>query len=194
MPDTTTVYDLPYLEPSDPPDIAGGLQDLAEAVEAELVRIDAAAARGVAAAGTVPLSGDVGTTETITASLTWTALAGRAYRVSVMTPALDNQASAAQTAIVTLRHAAGASVSNTGTLIAKAIANVPPTTTSTNPGAAAETVTLVAFINNPGAGQRTVGVGLAALSGSSNVRFLPGNTAGPDLNPSFVVEDCGPAY
>jgi hypothetical protein len=33
MADTTTLYSFPYLESTDPPDIAGGLQDLAEAVE-----------------------------------------------------------------------------------------------------------------------------------------------------------------
>lgn len=37
MADTTPVYALPYLEPLDPPDIAGGLQDLAERVEAVLL-------------------------------------------------------------------------------------------------------------------------------------------------------------
>jgi len=40
MPGSTPVYNLPYLELDDPPDIAGGLQDLAEAVETQLVRID----------------------------------------------------------------------------------------------------------------------------------------------------------
>lgn len=41
MADTTDVYELPFLELGDPPDIASGLEDLAEAVETELVRIDA---------------------------------------------------------------------------------------------------------------------------------------------------------
>src|SRR5690606_39181122 len=36
----TSVYGLPYLELSDPPNIAAGTQNLAEAVEAELQRID----------------------------------------------------------------------------------------------------------------------------------------------------------
>lgn len=40
MPDTTDVYELPFLELGDSPDIASGLEDLAEAVEDELVRID----------------------------------------------------------------------------------------------------------------------------------------------------------
>lgn len=43
---TTPSYALPYLELEDPPDIAGGLQGLAEAVEGQLARVDAAAAGG----------------------------------------------------------------------------------------------------------------------------------------------------
>lgn len=39
MSGTTSVYNLPYLEPEDPPDIAGATQDLAEATE---TAIDAA--------------------------------------------------------------------------------------------------------------------------------------------------------
>lgn len=38
----TSVYGLPYLELSDPPNIAAGTQGLAEAVEDELVRVDTA--------------------------------------------------------------------------------------------------------------------------------------------------------
>ena len=41
MPGATSVYGLPYLQLSDAPDIAGATQDLAEAVETELSRIDA---------------------------------------------------------------------------------------------------------------------------------------------------------
>lgn len=40
MPGTTSIYGLPYLEPDDPPDIAGATQSLAEATEAEIARID----------------------------------------------------------------------------------------------------------------------------------------------------------
>lgn len=42
MADTTPVYALPFLELADPPDIAGATEDLATAVETELIRIDAA--------------------------------------------------------------------------------------------------------------------------------------------------------
>lgn len=190
MPDTTATYALPYLEPLDPPDIAGGLQDLAEAVDSAL----GGGARGVVAQVAVNSSADIGTTETITHSVTFTAAAGRAYRVSLTTPVLDNQGSASQTAIVTLRHAAGATVTNTGTLIGKAVRNTPAVTGSTTAGSAAETTTVLGWINNPGAGQRTVGVGLAAQSASSNIRFLAGSTIGPDMTPLLVVEDAGPAF
>jgi hypothetical protein len=37
MPGTTSTYGFPYLEPADPPDIAGATEDLAEAVEGVLV-------------------------------------------------------------------------------------------------------------------------------------------------------------
>lgn len=204
MTDTTPVYGIPYPESADPPDGPSQMQALALEVETELVRVDAAAtaltatvaarAKGVVSAGSTTSSGDVGTTETIISSRTFTAEANRCYRVSYTTPVLDNQGTASQTAIVTLRHAAGASVTNAGTLIAKAINNVPPTTTSTSPGTAAETATLVGWINNAPAGQRTVGVGLAALSASSNIRTLAANTVGPDLNPLLVIEDVGPNF
>lgn len=46
MPATTSEFGFPFLELEDPPDIAGGLQSLAEAVEAEIVRVDADAAGG----------------------------------------------------------------------------------------------------------------------------------------------------
>lgn len=197
MPGTTPTYGLPYLEPLDPPDIAGGLQDLAEAAEAALATIAAAAAaraKGVVGSVSVGTSADATTTEVITDTVTFTAEAGRAYRVSVLTPVLDNSATAAQTAIVTIRSAAGASVTNADTLLAKAINNVPPGTVSSTPGTAAETVALVGYINNPAAGQRSVGLGLAAASASSNVRFLASGTTGPDKAGWLVVEDVGPAY
>lgn len=194
---TTPIYALPYLEPLDPPDIAGGLQDLAEAVETALAAANAAAnarARGVVGSSPIGTSADVGTTEVITNSITFTALAGRAYRVNVLTPVLDNQATAAQTAIVNVRWAAGATVTNASTLIAKGINNTPGATGSTTPGSAAETLSLVGYLNNPAAGSVTVGVGLAAASASSNVRFLASGTLGPNANGVFVVEDIGPSY
>lgn len=190
MSNATSVYGLPYLEPTDPPDIAGGLQDLAEATETALT----GGGRGVVGSAVVGTSADTGTTEVITNSVTFTASAGRAYRVSLGTPVLDNQGSAAQTAIVTLRWAPGATVNNSGTVIAKAVRNTPAVTGSTTAGSAAETASLTGWIRNPGAGQVTVGVGLAAQSGSSNIRFLAGSTIGPDLTPLLVVEDAGPAF
>lgn len=135
---------------------------------------------------------DIGTTETIVFSATFTAEANRIYRVTLTTPVLDNQASAANTAIVTLRWAAGASVTSGGTLIGKATNNVPPTTASSTAGSAAETVTIGGEMNNIAAGQTTVGVGLAALSASSNVRFLQAGTVGPDFQPYLTVWDEGP--
>ncbi|MFC6156141.1 hypothetical protein [Kribbella jiaozuonensis] len=45
MADTTPTYDLPFLELGDAPDIASGLEDLATAVETELIRIDADVAK-----------------------------------------------------------------------------------------------------------------------------------------------------
>jgi len=41
MPGSTPIYELPYLEPDDSPDIARATEDLAGAVETELARIDA---------------------------------------------------------------------------------------------------------------------------------------------------------
>lgn len=149
--------------------------------------------KGVVGNTTIGSSSDVGVTETITDSITFTAVANRCYEVVAMTPVLDNQATAAQSAIVTLRHASGASVTSAGTLIAKATNNLPPTTTSTNAGTAAETATLVGYINNVAAGQRTVGIGLAAQA-ASNIRFLAAGTIGPDISPFFVVKDIGPNF
>lgn len=42
MPGATSVYGLPYLELDDAPDIAGATQDLAQAVETEIQRLDSA--------------------------------------------------------------------------------------------------------------------------------------------------------
>lgn len=193
MTGTTTAYALPYPETTDPPDGAAQIKALAEAVDTVLATL-ATRGKGVVASVVVGTSSDIGTTETITASATFNAEAGRAYRVSLTTPVLDNQASASQTAIVTLRHAAGATVTSAGTIIAKAVRNTPATTASTSAGSAAETATAVGWINGAAAGQRTVGVGLAAASASSNVRFLAGSTIGPDITPTLVVEDVGPAF
>jgi hypothetical protein len=186
----TTSLGLPYLEPLDPPDIAGGLQALAEAVDAILTAV-AVRAKGVIAQTNVGISGDY-VTETIAASVTFTAEANRMYRVTVVTPVIDNQGTGAQTGIVTLRHATGGSVTAAGTLVGKAVSNAPGSTGSSTAGSAAETVTLVGWINNPAAGQLTVGVGLAP-TGATAVRFLSGGTSGPDYIPQLVVEDAGAA-
>lgn len=146
--------------------------------------------RGAVARVAVNTSSDIGATETITHSVTFTALADRCYRVSVTTPMVDNQGTGAATGIVTLRYAAGASVTNAGTLIAKATVNVNSTTTSTTPGDAAVTTTLVGHINDAAAGQTTVGIGLTR-AGTTNVRFLAGTTIGPDFTPYLLVEDIG---
>ena len=191
---TTTVYGLPYPETTDPPNGPAQMQDLAEEVEVELVRIDGFAPRGVKGSAPIGTSASANTTGIITNSVTFTAEAGRAYRVNVLTPAIDNDGSASQTAVITIRWVAGASVAITDTLIAKGVQNTPATTTSTSPGSAAETAAMVAYLNNPGAGQVTVGIGLAALSASSTIRFLASGTSGPNANGVFVVEDIGPAY
>lgn len=151
-------------------------------------------ARGVLGTEIVGTSANVGITETITDSVTFTAIANRCYRVSVTTPVLDNDATAANTAIVTLRHAAGATVTAADTIIGKAVANLPATGVSTTPGDAAVTVTVLGLINNAAAGQRTAGLGLATLTSASNVRFLAGTTSGPDHSPYLVVEDIGPNF
>lgn len=189
MPGTTPTLGLPFPELTDPPDGAAQLQALAEAVEAELV----ARAKGLVDRVQVGTSTDVGTTEVITDDITFTVEAGRAYKVTVVTPVLDNQATAAQTAVVTLRHAAGGSVSNSATLIGKAVKNVPAATGSSTPGSAAVTTMLVGWIEGAAAGTRTVGLGLAALSSGSDVRFLASGTSGPDSYGVFSVEDAGPA-
>lgn len=200
MPATTPTYALPYPEASDPPNGPSQIQALALALEAKIALIDAAVAvaatraKGVVGSTPIGTSSSADTTGLITDSITFTAEAGRAYRVSVLTPVVDNDGSASQTAVVTLRWATGASVTIGGTLIAKGVQNTPPTTTSSTPGSSAETLALIGYLNNPGAGQVTIGVGLAALSASSTIRFLASGTSGPNANGVFVVEDVGPSY
>lgn len=204
MPLTTPTYGLPYPEASDPPNGPTQIQALAEEVEDELTRIDATAAanttaanaraKGVVGQSAIGTSSSANTTGIITNSVTFIAEANRAYRVNVLTPVVDNDGSANQTAVVTIRWATGASVAIGGTLIAKGVQNTPPTTTSSTPGSSAETLSLVGYLNNPGAGQVTVGVGLEALSASSTIRFLASGTSGPNANGVFVVEDIGPSY
>lgn len=184
----TPTYALPYPQSADPPDGPGQIGALAAAVEAVLVQL-AVRAKGAIAEVAVGTSGDV-TAEAITDAVTFTAEAGRRYRVTVCTPVIDNQAAGVQTGVVTLRHAAGASVTAAGTIIGKAVNNAPAGTGSSTPGSSAETVTLVGYINNVTAGQRTVGVGLAA-TGVTAIRFLAAGTVGPDYIPQLVVDDVG---
>jgi hypothetical protein len=154
---------------------------------------DLSRAKGIIASTPIGTSSDCTTAGSITNSITFTAEADRAYAVNVLTPVIDNQATAAQTGIVTIRWAVGASVAISDALIAKAISNTPGSTGSSTAGSAAETVGLVALLNDPAAGQTTIGVGLAASSASSNVRFLASGTTGPNANGVFYIEDIGPA-
>jgi hypothetical protein len=70
MADTTPIYDLPYLELGDPPDLAAGTEDLATAVEAELIRVDAATA---AITGLTPAIGAENTAQASYSSTTFSA-------------------------------------------------------------------------------------------------------------------------
>ncbi len=147
-------------------------------------------AKGIIGRTAVGTSADIGATETMLSSVTFTAEANRCYEVSLNTPVLDNQGTGNQTAIVTLRYAAGASVANTDTLIGKSIKNCPATDGSTTAGAAAVTTYVTGLINNAAAGQTTVAVGLTR-DGSTDIRFLAAGTEGPDLSPYLTVKDIG---
>lgn len=83
MPDTP-VYGLPYLAPSDPPDIASLGEDLADAVETELVRIDGelATSRFIAEHVRESSVGTFTTTETVIQAVSFTAVAAVRYRVT----------------------------------------------------------------------------------------------------------------
>jgi hypothetical protein len=188
---TTATYALPYPEATDAPNGPAQIQALAQAVDALVASITARYAKGIVARVPVGTSADIGTTETITASGSFTAEAGRDYEITLTTPVLDNQGTGAQTAIVTARWAAGASVSNAGNLIAKGDNNTPGSTGSSTAGSAAETVTIHGSFYPNIAGQVTVGVGLAALSATTNIRFLQAGTVGPDLIPELIVKDIG---
>lgn len=196
--DSTPVYSLPFPEDTDAPDGPAQLEALALGVETELVRIDAAIAvpwaRGAKARVILGTTADIGGTETIVFNVTFTAEADRCYKVTAMTPVLDNQGTGAQTGIVTLRYVAGAGpVTNAGTLIAKAVQNGPASTGSSTAGSAAQTVTLIGHINDPSAGSVNVGIGLTR-SGTTDIRFLQAGTIGPDFQPYLLVEDIGPAF
>lgn len=195
--DTTPVYAIPFPEDPDPPDGPDQMEAMALRMEALLASLTAqvaselaARAKGVVKTANVGTSSDADTTGIITDSLTFTAEAGRSYRVSVLTPVLDNQANVAQTAITVIRWAAGASVTVGGTAIAKDVTNTPATNVSATAGSAAETAQLVTHFA-PGAGQVTVGIHLAASSAASAIRFLASGTTGPDLTGKFIIEDIG---
>lgn len=70
MADTTPVYGFPYLELGDPPDLAAGTEDLATAVEAKFITVDAttAAINGLSVA-----IGSESTTQAAYSSTTFTA-------------------------------------------------------------------------------------------------------------------------
>lgn len=194
--DATPVYGFAFPEDTDAPDGPAQLEELALDVEAKLVAVDAAAAllpRGARARISVGTSADIGAVETITANGTFTAAANRCYRVSLTTPAIDNQGAGVQSPIVTLRYVVGAGpVTNAGTLIAKAtVTSGASTTGSTVVGNSAGTVTLIGHINNVAAGSVNVGVGLTRL-GTTDLRFLVAGTIGPDFTPYILIEDIGP--
>ncbi len=197
--DSTPVYAFPFPEDTDAPDGPAQLEALALAVEAKIGTILSLAdlvslPRGRKARVQVGTSADVGATETITNNVTFTAEANRCYRVSVVTPPIDNQGAGVQSPIVTLRYVAGAGpVTNAGTLIARATCNGPSTTGSTVIGNAAVTTTLIGHINNPAAGTTNVGIGLTRL-GTTDVRFLVAGTIGPDFTPYILIEDIGPNF
>ncbi len=190
--DATPTYALPFPESSDAPDVPSHLELLAVALETQLAAL-ALRPRGAVARVILATTADIGATETTVANVTFTALASRMYKVTAMTPVIDNQGSGAQTGIVTLRWVAGAGpVTNAGTLIAKATVNGPATTGSTTAGAAAETATLIGHINGPAAGSVNVGI-LLTRSGTTDIRFLQAGTIGPDFQPYLLVEDIGPS-
>jgi hypothetical protein len=70
MPDTTPIYSLPFLELGDPPDLASGTEDLATAVEAKFVTVDASVA---AITNLTPVVGAESTAQAPYSSTTFTA-------------------------------------------------------------------------------------------------------------------------
>lgn len=150
-------------------------------------------AKGTIGRTAVGTSADIGASETITNSVTFTAEANRCYKVSLNTPVLDNQGTGAQTAIITLRYAAAGSVTSAGTLIAKSIKNCPASTGSATAGAAAVTTFIQGIISGAAAGTTTVGVGLTR-DGTTDIRFLVAGTEGPDFSPYLLIEDIGPNF
>lgn len=132
--------------------------------------------------GTTPRTSDVTmtTTETVADSLTVTCVAGRRYRLtwsgsfhsSVSGDSVDIRA----------RYAAGASVTNTGTLI-KACPLSEPAANHNLSGAFTAEITGIA------AGQTTFGVFGVRIGGSGTIHLY----AGAIYPVTFVIDDVGPA-
>lgn len=126
--------------------------------------------------GTV--SANITGTEVITDSITFTAVAGRRYRLThqtIWTSTVANDA-----AIFRFRYAAGASLTNAGTLFY----NI---TTNTDVAGHQMPLTIMKDITGIAAGQTTIGVGLLR-SGTGTITSNPFNESGGTL---LMLEDIG---
>lgn len=132
--------------------------------------------------GITPRTSDVTmtTTETIADSLTVTCVAGRRYRCTWS--GSYNSSGAGDSVDIRLRYAAGASVTNAGTLI-KACPLSEPAANHNLSGAFTAEITGIA------AGQTTFGVFGVRIGGSGTIHLY----AGAIYPVTFVIDDVGPA-
>lgn len=185
----TPVYSLSFPEDTDTPDGPAQLENLALDVEAKFVTNDAAIAalpRGVLAARKSTGNGTPVTAETVQLSASFTAVAGRTYRVLASGGTLDGPAAgAANSAQLILRWAAGASVTVAGAAIGRIQMAIPasgtPNEESSIPG-------FEGLIVGAAAGTTTVGVTLASSNGANVVGIFSTSTSGLTI----TVEDVGP--
>ncbi len=181
MPSTPATA-LPYPALTDAPNSPQQLQALAERIEARYPRGAVALARfgtSVTATGA-----------TIVYSHTFTALAGRLYRVTFSLPVLDDQSGTSGTfngsVDLYIRGAAGTSVTTTGTILGFSRVGLRGDSSNNAHG-----TTVVGYLNNPAAGSYTVGLSLTPIT-STAVRVLPPGTD-PAQGAQLLIDDIGAA-
>lgn len=182
---TTPVYAFPYPENSDPPNGPGQLGALALALETKFVTNDANLPRGLLAIKRSNLNSNSTpiTAETVQLSVSFTAVAGRAYRVLFSGGTVDSAGPTACAGIIIMRWAAGGTVTTAGTAIARTQTAIPASGAPNDEGSSNA---MEGHIIGAAAGTTTVGITLTSTTAVA-VGFFSTSVSGLCL----TVEDVG---
>ena len=191
MPETS-LYEIPYLEPGDRPDIPAVSEGIAEAVEAELQRIDAdiaGRARGLVAwAERTTASTPSGASETGVLRLSASLALGRQYKIWASPLHMDSSATNDEI-FARIRYNPGGTATTASSTLPGAVVHTRQTDANVSDSKS------ISVTYTPGSTQ-TISLLLTVgkTAGSGNVSI--GNTdagIGSAQSTQLVVEDIGPA-